>query len=271
MPRIFAHRGSSAAYAENTRAAYLQGLADDADGLECDVHLSADGVVVCHHDATLGRTSNGSGELREHTLQQLRELDYSSWKGAEIPAAYGEIGEQLCTLTELLDIALGAGRPVELAVETKHQLGDDPRLEAAVIAALVERGFDPATRTVGNVTVSFMSFNPLAVRRLLELVPASGVCQLLENNRSTPLLAQVQDGAFEMLDAGGVGIGGPGVDEVRRHTARVRGWIAAGMMQRVWTVDSLSDALYLMDQGVTELTSNVPAQLRRELMAQSFC
>ncbi|MFC3184171.1 glycerophosphodiester phosphodiesterase [Pseudoglutamicibacter albus] len=90
MPRIFAHRGSSGRYAENTRAAFMQAIQDGADGLECDVRLTADGEVVVHHDAKLGRTSNGSGPVSEHSLAQLRGMDFSSWKNPSWPAEYGE-------------------------------------------------------------------------------------------------------------------------------------------------------------------------------------
>ncbi len=85
-PQIFAHRGASGRYAEHTRAAFLQALADGADGVECDVHLTRDEQLVCIHDPTLERTSNGSGDVADHTLAQLRELDFSSWKGVRIPA-----------------------------------------------------------------------------------------------------------------------------------------------------------------------------------------
>lgn len=60
-PVVHAHRGSSAAYAEHTRAACVQALLDGADGVECDVHLTRDGHPVLHHDTQLGRTSNGRG------------------------------------------------------------------------------------------------------------------------------------------------------------------------------------------------------------------
>ena len=69
---VYAHRGSSKAYAENTRAAYMQALADGADGIECDIHLSSDGFVVCHHDPTVDRTSDSSGRVGEKTLAELK-------------------------------------------------------------------------------------------------------------------------------------------------------------------------------------------------------
>lgn len=282
MPRFFAHRGSSHAFAENTRAAYLQAVRDGADGIECDVHLSADGHVVCHHDATLGRTSDGEGHVRELTLAQLRGFDYSGWKGAQIPPEFGGVGDQLCTLVDLVRIAQGAKRPIELAVETKHQDGDDPRLEPAVMEVLESLGFDRATRRIGDVSVSFMSFESRAVDRFLELVPREGVCTLIEDKEQgweEDALADAEAAAAgpgeyrrrfvesaRALDRGRAALIGPGVDFVRQHEDVVRGWLERASA-RVWTVDLLDDARYLLGVGVTELTSNRPAQLRAEVEA----
>lgn len=74
-PLAFAHRGGSSLRPENTVAAFDHGLALGADGLELDVHLSRDGEVVVHHDATLERTTNASGPLKARTASELRALD----------------------------------------------------------------------------------------------------------------------------------------------------------------------------------------------------
>ena len=74
-PLVFAHRGGSALAPENTLAAFANGLALGADGIELDVHLSRDGAVVVHHDRTLDRTTSLRGELRERTADELRRAD----------------------------------------------------------------------------------------------------------------------------------------------------------------------------------------------------
>ena len=61
-------------------------LADGADGVECDVHLTRDQHAVLLHDANLDRTSDGTGPVAERTIKELRLLDFSSWRGARIPA-----------------------------------------------------------------------------------------------------------------------------------------------------------------------------------------
>ena len=72
---MYAHRGGAALRPENTIAAFDHGMSLGADGLEFDVHLSRDGIVVVHHDDTLERTTNGHGRLRDHTADELARLD----------------------------------------------------------------------------------------------------------------------------------------------------------------------------------------------------
>ena len=73
--QVFAHRGGSALAPENTFAAFDSGLATGAQGLELDVHLSADGVVVVHHDRTLERTTNLTGPIANRTAGELARAD----------------------------------------------------------------------------------------------------------------------------------------------------------------------------------------------------
>src|SRR3954468_14356546 len=70
-PLVFAHRGGSALAPENTIAAFDNGLALGADGVELDVRLSADDVVVVHHDATLERTTSLTGRVCERSAREL--------------------------------------------------------------------------------------------------------------------------------------------------------------------------------------------------------
>ena len=75
MPIVYAHRGGAALRPENTIAAFDHGMTLGADGLEFDVHLSSDGVVVVHHDSTLQRTTNGRGAVEQFTAAELAQLD----------------------------------------------------------------------------------------------------------------------------------------------------------------------------------------------------
>lgn len=116
-PYIMAHRGNQVACPENTLAAFRHAIADGADILETDLHLTADDVIVCIHDATVDRTTDGSGAVADMSLAELKSLS----------ASYGRPqfeNERIPTLTELAailpdDIALA------LELKTDHFLQED--------------------------------------------------------------------------------------------------------------------------------------------------
>jgi glycerophosphoryl diester phosphodiesterase len=74
-PRVFGHRGAAGLAPENTLASFALALALGAEVLEFDVHASRDGIIVVIHDATLDRTTDGAGPVREQTLYELQQLD----------------------------------------------------------------------------------------------------------------------------------------------------------------------------------------------------
>jgi len=80
---VLGHRGYSAKYPENTILAFKKAIEAGADGIELDVWLTKDGEVVVIHDETVDRTSNGSGRVKEMTLEELKELDFGN--GERIP------------------------------------------------------------------------------------------------------------------------------------------------------------------------------------------
>jgi len=88
-PLVFAHRGGCALGPENTLATFDAGLAVGADGLELDVHLSADGVLVVHHDETLNRTTSEAGPIARRTAAELGRIAANrEWtRGVDQPAA----------------------------------------------------------------------------------------------------------------------------------------------------------------------------------------
>src|ERR687894_1184995 len=74
-PVNLAHRGASGLAPENTLEAFRLAVEAGAGGLELDVHLTRDGRIVVIHDATVDRTTNGSGGVAEMGLDELRLLD----------------------------------------------------------------------------------------------------------------------------------------------------------------------------------------------------
>jgi glycerophosphoryl diester phosphodiesterase len=72
---VLAHRGWRGLYPENTMLAFQKAAELPIDGLEIDIHQTADGVLVVCHDDTVDRTTNGNGRIQDHTLADLQQLD----------------------------------------------------------------------------------------------------------------------------------------------------------------------------------------------------
>ena len=132
---ICAHRGAMETHPENTIPAFQEALRLGAHMIEFDVQLSKDGYLVIMHDATLDRTTDGSGKVASKTLSELKDLDCGSWKAAKFN------GTKIPTLDEVLEIMpknvwlnvhLKGGE--ELAIETAKKIITAKREDQSIIA-----------------------------------------------------------------------------------------------------------------------------------------
>ena len=117
-PTIFAHRGAFAHAPENTLAAFELALAQGADGIELDTKLSADGQVVVIHDATVDRTTDKHGRVKDMSLAELRSLD----AGTFFVEKYRK--EKVPTLEEVFE-ALGKRMFINVELTNYNTSGDN--------------------------------------------------------------------------------------------------------------------------------------------------
>ena len=260
--KVFAHRGASTQYAEHTRAAFAHSLALGAHGVETDVQITADGVLVCWHDTTVNRTSDGQGEVQTHTLAQMRALDVHSWKARSkaLPTAYGTTTNQLLTLDELTELLIAAGRPAELAVEMKITPSTAGLIEDAVLDWLQRWGWDATTGTLrangtgGQVSVSIMSFSLNALDRVADAVPATRLCSLFDVFDAHALqigLPETTTGPAQLL--------GPSTGWLAHHASLLRSWTEAGRTVRMWTVAANRQFETARRLGIQQVTVDDPA------------
>jgi len=114
-PLIVAHRGLLIHAPENTLANFRACL-ELRLGFEFDVDRTKDGHLVCIHDGTLDRTTNGTGKVSDHTLEQIRELDAGSWFDSKFA------GEKVPTIEEVLKlVAEYREHDVLIAVDLKAE------------------------------------------------------------------------------------------------------------------------------------------------------
>lgn len=152
-PYLIAHRGNRVACPENTLAAFRRALADGADILETDLHLTADGVLVCIHDSTVDRTTDGHGPVASMALAELKTLSASSGR-PEFER------EQVPTLAELTAIL---PEDVALALELKTDRFLDPAVSRQLVMELEKAGV--RQRTV------VLSFSLLRIETVAAVAP----------------------------------------------------------------------------------------------------
>ncbi len=243
-PAVVAHRGASADAPEHTLAAYELALAQGADGLECDVRLTADHELVCIHDRTIERTSDGTGIVSEMPLAQLREYDFGSWQGGS-PAT-------VLTLEELLTLTLDWRRPVRLFIETKHPVRFGSLVESKLLDTL--RRFSVAAPPSADhsraVVISFSSAGVWRIRRHAPMLPT-----ILLGDSARVL----GGGAATAVGATGIG---PSVQTLRLHPELVDRAAAAGRVTYCWTVDEQRDVELCAEIGVRWIATNHPADVR---------
>src|SRR5512139_1614857 len=118
QPVVFAHRGASAHAPENTLAAFELALAQQADAIELDVKLSADGQVMVIHDSSVDRTTNGHGKVQDMTLAELKALDAGSFFNSQFA------GEKIPTLNEVFE-AMGKRTFINIELKNHRSHGED--------------------------------------------------------------------------------------------------------------------------------------------------
>lgn len=130
---LFAHRGDSVTYPENTLEAFMSALDKGADINESDMHLSADGVPVLIHDSSVTRTTNGTGAVSSLTLAELKSLDagytFTRDGGATFP--FRGMGLTIPTVEEALEKI-----PAKFNIDIKQHTDEAAQIMAATIARL---------------------------------------------------------------------------------------------------------------------------------------
>ena len=163
---VIAHRGASAYAPEHTFPAYDLAVEQDADMLECDLQMTADDVLVCVHDATVDRTSDGEGNVVDRTLAELRTLDFGSWFDDEFA------GARVVPFEEQLRCYRAVNPAMRFHVETKEPDLYDGRMEPAVVALLDRLGIlDEVNDDPQTDPIIIQSFSMPSLLRMIELEP----------------------------------------------------------------------------------------------------
>ena len=157
MTVIIAHRGSAGTHPENTLPAFMEAVRSGADGIELDVHLTADQQLVVIHDESVDRTTNGKGLIRELTLEEIKKLDAGSWFDKKYQAT------KISTLQEVLNLLLQMRFRGFLCIEIKTNKFHYPGIEEKISQVM--------TSKESPFTYWYASFNYDSLRIMHEYEP----------------------------------------------------------------------------------------------------
>jgi glycerophosphoryl diester phosphodiesterase len=239
-PRLAAHRGAGKLAPENTLAAFRQGFALGYRMAECDAKLSADGVAFLLHDATLERTTNGTGRADGLSWRELSQLDAGAWHSPE------HAGEPLPTLAAVARWCRANG--VSLNIEIKPVPGRERATGAAVAldAKGLWRGAD-----VQPVLSSFSAQALEAARDAVPELPRAFLCERIDENWREEI-ARLGCIALDVKHTA--------LDEERVHEIR-----GAGLRLATWTANEPARVADLLRWGVdTVITDAVDSIAPRQ-------
>ena len=233
MVQIFAHRGFSGYYPENTMLAF-QKVAEEtvADGIELDIQLTKDGEIVIMHDEMLDRTTNGSGWLKDHTLEELKMLSV----GVNVKGFFPR--QTIPTLREYFTWLKTTKLITNIELKTSYF--EYEGIEEKLIAMVKEFGLEDQ--------IWYSSFNHYTVARIKKLMPEAK-CGLLTDTwlmnigeyAASQGAASVNDRTYFCAKEGVAA-------DLHAHNIALQAWTPndAEMMQE------------LVDAGVDVLITNYP-------------
>jgi glycerophosphoryl diester phosphodiesterase len=262
MIRVAGHRGAAGRAPENTCASFRLAWELGADMVELDVRLTADGYPIVLHDATLDRTTSGTGRVDERSLSEIGALDAGSHFGPAFA------GEHVPGLAEVLRDLSPSSSP-KRGGESEHQ-GSETTPNAAPVPAgaaqtdatrwLVElkRGAEPPERLVERAVAAIEAAGAAGVVRLIsfdEVLLAEGLRQAPAIPRG---IISGSDPGFLLAVADRlqcVAIHPAGTLLTPELVARAH---AAGRLVNTWTLNTIDAVREAARLGVAEITSDYP-------------
>lgn len=236
--KIWAHRGASGYAPENTLESFELAIEQKADGIELDVQMTKDGELVVIHDETINRTGNGTGRVQDHTLKELKALNFNKthpeYASAKIP-----------TLREVYELVKPSG--ITVNVEMKTGVYFYPGICGKVLELAEEMGM--------KERIWYSSFNHSTLVTLKKLDPgvrtgilyADGWLNVPEY--ASRIQAEALHPAYYNLQYAGF------LTEAKQR----------GLKLHVWTVNDSDMMEYLAKEGVDAIITNYPDRARRVL------
>ena len=237
------HRGESIDAPENTLSAFRLAMQRDTDGIETDIHLTSDGILVCIHDSDTGRVGDRNLHIETSTFAEAETIDVSSGK-PEFK------GEKIPTFRSVLDLL----KPGKLFyVEVKE---NDERVLPAMLREIDAAG-------VPHEQIVMISFHKEIVKAGKQYMPDIKTLWLtgFEENETDHTFSPSPGETIAFLkDAKADGIDACALEKAF-DAAYIKALKDAGFHVAIWTVDQEDAAQRYLERGVDSITSNCAAKL----------
>lgn len=233
MTKVYAHRGYSGRFPENTMLAFKEAAKTGCYGIELDVQLTKDGQLVVIHDERIDRTTDGTGYVRDYTLEELRRFNAAaSWNG--------KFGFQpIPTFEEYCQWA--AGEKLVTNIELKTGVYYYEGIEEKTLEMVRKYGLTDR--------VLFSSFLHSSITILRKLAPEIKCGALVENDGLGNPGYYCEKMDFQCFHPGWMCLPKGDVDSCKAH----------GIELNVWTVNDMDVLERLVEWEVDGLISNFPA------------
>lgn len=237
--KIWAHRGCSQRYPENTLLAFEKAAAiQNLTGIELDIQLTKDGELVVIHDEKVDRTTNGIGFVQDYTLVELKKLKINT---------EGELDQTIPSMDEVFDLLDSRlRRGLKLNIELKNSICSYAGMEEKIVELVHKRGLE------GSIVYS--SFYALSLERIRQLEPTAEIAVL--DYKVSDCLFKLKGCGANALHPFWKGIDLP-IERIQEYS--VRAWMSGHLYPEKPTGTKL-DLDMLERQGITDVILNEPEQ-----------
>lgn len=236
------HRGASAYAPEHTIAAYEMGEKMHGDYIELDLQMTKDGHLIAMHDVTLDRTTDGTGSIKDYTLNEIKQLDAGSWFNEKYPYASKAEYEGLKVPT-LEEVFKKFGKNNSYYIETKSP-DVYPGMEKELLR-LVEK------YKINKDKLLVQSFSPQSLKVMNELDPTIKLVQLISYKAN----AEITNEEIMEIKQYAMGIG---PNHTYLNEEYVQKVVNSGLELHPYTVNDKERMKQLINWGVTGMFTNHP-------------
>ncbi|MFX4305596.1 glycerophosphodiester phosphodiesterase [Exiguobacterium sp. A1_3_1] len=241
-----AHRGASGYAPEHTMPAYEMGHKTfKADYIEIDLQMTKDGQLIAMHDETVDRTTDGTGAVKDKTLEEIKKLDAGSWFNEVNPSLARKeyAGLKVPTLEEIFSTY---GKHANYYIETKSP-EVYPGMEEKLLNTL--KAYDLSSDRVKPGQVLIQSFSEASLQKVKAMDPNVPLIQLMEANEVKALT----DDRLTAIRQYAVGVGPSFKALTRENVSAIR---AHDLLLHPYTVNEKADMVRMLDYGVTGVFTN---------------